>query len=288
MPATGGFSFARRGSFLPALGLAPAPWGGPGAGSRYQCAVAGATAVRRSLRPAGRRARGPLRPGRAEAVGESAPHGACRRWAGFSFARRGVFLPALAWRRRLGADPGPGRATSAPSPARRRSAAPPARRRAQGPLRPGRTEAAREGAPLGMPRRARFFLWLGIICASASCVPPGRAQSGHGQDQSRMTKAGCASKEGRARLGQARSWGGKAAAGAEGPDRRRAGDGAVVPPPRRGGEGLPVSLRPDPAASAEARSSPTAASPKGEPEARPSALASASSQQGESPCRSMV
>ncbi len=66
------------------------------AGSRYQCAVAGATAVRRSPRPARRRARrlprlrplakasdadparrqarGPLRPGRAEAARKSAPH----------------------------------------------------------------------------------------------------------------------------------------------------------------------------------------------------------------------
>ncbi len=240
MPAWGGLFFRSAGVFLPALAWRRRLGADPGPGR----ATTAPPSQRRSSGPARRRARGPLRPGRAEAVRVIAPHWPCRRRAGFSFARRGVFLPALAWRRRLGADPGPGRATSAPSPARRRSAAPPARRRAQGPLRPGRTEAAREGAPLGMPRRARFFLWLGIICASASCVPPGRAQSGHGQDQSRMTKAGCASKEGRARLGQARSWGGKAAAGAEGPDRRRAGDGAVVPPPRRGGEdGSPPCAR---------------------------------------------
>jgi len=53
------------------------------------------------------------------------------------------------------------------------------------------------------------------------------------------------------------------------PDRRRAGDGALVPPPGPGGEGLPASPRPHPPACAEALSSPAAATPSGEPEARP-------------------
>jgi len=97
------------------------PGGGPGDGSRYQCAVAGATAARRSLRPARRRARGRFGPGgpkrrnRARAI----PYAAT---GGFSFAPRGPFVAALPWRQRLGADPRTGRATSAPSPARRRAA----------------------------------------------------------------------------------------------------------------------------------------------------------------------
>ncbi len=52
---------------------------------------------------------------------------------------------------------------------------------------------------------------------------------------------------------------------AERPDRRRTGDGASVPPPGSGGEESPASLRPHPAACAEALSRPAAPSPSGEP-----------------------
>ena len=62
-------AFRSAGVISAAASLAPAPWGGPGAGSRYHCSVVAATEVR-SRRAAGS---GPLRPGRAEAAGQSAP-----------------------------------------------------------------------------------------------------------------------------------------------------------------------------------------------------------------------
>ena len=50
-------------------------------------------------------------------------------------------------------------------------------------------------------------------------------------------------------------------------ERRRAGDGALVRPPGPGGQGLPASLRPDPAPCAQPLSSLAAPSPRGEPRA---------------------
>ncbi len=94
------------------------------------------------------------------------------RWAGFPF------FDGLHSRRRFssyvgfGADPGPGRATTAPPSPRRRSG--PAGRRARGPLRPA-AEAAGELAPtLAGPVHGRVFRCsTGLSLARASPVPSG-------------------------------------------------------------------------------------------------------------------
>ncbi len=136
----GGFSFVRRGWFWPAL-LWPHRFGADPRPGRATNAPSPARRRSGSPRPAWRRARGRFRPGgrsggRAEGavVGATAvrrPRPAGRRATsrtpfrpddgGFSFVRRGWFWPALLWPHRFGADPRPGRATTAPSPARRRS-----------------------------------------------------------------------------------------------------------------------------------------------------------------------
>ncbi len=141
----GGRLCARRGSFRAGASLAATRWGGPGDGSRYRCAVAGATAVRRP-RPASRRARGRFgrRPKRRERARPLAHPGG----GGPSFARRRPFLPPLAWPQHPGADPRTGRATTAPPSPRRRSG--PAWRRATLLVFPGDCSSEKPG---GCPRR---------------------------------------------------------------------------------------------------------------------------------------
>jgi len=122
VPIEGGLSFLSKGMLFARACAEPLGLERTRAGSPCQCAVAGATAVRRSPHPAGRRTRGRFAPG-----GPKRREGARQRRScdgGRFFARRGSLLAALARPQRLGADPGTGRATSAPSPARRRSAAP--------------------------------------------------------------------------------------------------------------------------------------------------------------------
>jgi len=121
IPPRAGFPALRGGHFCQGF-LGASALERTRAGSRYHCAVAGATAVRLPSSP-GEAGSGPLRRGRAEAERERAP---IREPAtgGLLCAQWGSFLRALAWPGCVGADPRPGRATSAPSPARRRSGVP--------------------------------------------------------------------------------------------------------------------------------------------------------------------
>ena len=102
---TGGLLFRSAGGISAGASAGPALRGGPGAGSRYHCAVAGATAVRRSPVPPGgglRAASG--RAGRS-GIGRSRPARGSAT-AGVSSLLGGPFLPALFWPHRFGADPG--------------------------------------------------------------------------------------------------------------------------------------------------------------------------------------
>ncbi len=107
-PPKGGSPSLRRGCLSPALLDGRRVWGGPGAGSRYHCAVAGATAVRPFF------------------------------WRGFLCQPIGGSV-----RRRLWGGPGPGRATNAPPSQRRRSG--PAWRRARGGVAQAVLRCARRG-----------------------------------------------------------------------------------------------------------------------------------------------
>ncbi len=140
-PATGGLLCARWGGHFRERFLGPSALGRTRAGSRYQCAVAGATAVRRSFRPARRRARAAS--GRAGRSGERerAPLPIPRRAGCFSlggghFCRR--FLGASALGRTRGR-------VALPMRRRRRDGGPPLLSSRQaagsGPLLPGRAEA---------------------------------------------------------------------------------------------------------------------------------------------------
>ncbi len=175
--------------------LAPVRWGGPEAGSRYHCSAVAAAELRSRLAadagpgratnapsPARRRpplalsrraaGSGPLRPGRAEAARESAPTIPEPATGGLLCVRRGSFLRALPWSQRLGADPRPGRATTAP-PSQRRSSGPAGRRarRRFGPGGPKRRGRLRP--PFRSPRPAGCFaLGGGHFCSA--CLAPVR------------------------------------------------------------------------------------------------------------------
>jgi len=197
-----------------------------------------------------------------------------------------------AWGQPAAAGRGPG----APSGRRGRIGTPP-RRRAPG--RSGRrAEAAREGRTAVAPATAH---WYPRRAPAGRAYPPASARI-RPRARRRFPRQprllGAASRRLRRSLGgavaarpvpgpprrpgppDAGRIGPTCRGGKRGPDRRRAGDGALVPPPGPGGEGLPASLRAALAASAQARSSPAAATPSGEPQAPPLASRGGSSAAG--------
>ena len=162
--------FRPAGGISAGASLAPAPWGGPEAGSRYHCSAVAAAEVR-SRRAAGGMAgfSGRWRPGEARLRPSAAGRRCALRGArgsprgeGAASEESGCAQGAGSGRRLAGnpCPPGPGGRTNAPSPARRRSGS----LRPAGRPAPGRFGLSgpkrRESARHGRFRDGRaLFLW---------------------------------------------------------------------------------------------------------------------------------